>query len=63
MDIFKMNQNPRQDLSKEQRKLLKKGCPECKGKLKVYFDSMTNDVYLDCLDCDVRIDESGGYTK
>lgn len=46
-----------------QRKYLKEGCPECGGKMKEVDNLEDDTIYLWCCDCDVSMDDSGGYTK
>ena len=50
-------------LSKIQKEYLKKGCPECSGRLKPVDDTGSEEVYLWCENCDVSMDSNGGYTK
>lgn len=49
--------------SEIQKEFLKNGCPECGGKMHEVDDYESNEIYLWCCDCDVSMDEDGGYTK
>lgn len=45
-----------------QKKYMKEGCPECKGKMHPVENIDGTEVYLWCNDCDVSMDSDGGYT-
>lgn len=50
-------------LSKIQKEFLKKGCPECNGKMHEVPNNDDTEMYLWCDDCDVSMDSDGGYTN
>ncbi len=50
-------------LTEIQKEQLKKGCPECKGKMHEVPNNDDTELYLWCNDCDVSMDSCGGYTK
>jgi hypothetical protein len=50
-------------ISEIQKKYLKAGCPECKGKMFEVENNEGTEMYLWCENCDVSMDSSGGYTN
>lgn len=51
------------DISEIQREYLASGCPECGADMHAVPNTDGTETYLWCNQCDVSMDNAGGYTK